>query len=206
MSTEHHKHHEQRLKPSETGEQAEDPGIQVVSADEMEPASVIAEIPGDDAKASGRSPAHDQRWHDVLANFIDDPRGSVLAATELVVDDVSAFIAVLDQRKKRMLNAPPEDRAASTEDLRQAAAAYRDISKLLTASTEALKVTDRGKPSRDDQEPERREVAERREAAEPREVIGGRFETAGRRHVMPRRDAPPAQRPPGEPPNHDQRR
>src|SRR5215469_5455043 len=93
MSTEHHKHDDQRRKPNATGEQAEDPGIQVVPADEREPASAIAEIPGDDAADSGASSAYEQRWHDVLANFIFDPRGSVLAATEIVVDDVSAFVA-----------------------------------------------------------------------------------------------------------------
>ncbi len=103
MSTEHHTHDDQRLEPNATGEQVEDPGID------------------------------DQRWHDVLANFVDDPRGAVLAATELVVNDVSAFVAVLDQRRKSMLNAPPEDHAANTEDLLQAAATYRDISKQLTA-------------------------------------------------------------------------
>lgn len=189
MSTEHHKHRDQRLKPNETGEQVEDPGIQVVSADETESASVT-----DDDADSGASSAHEQRWHDVLAHFIDDPRGSVLAATELVVEDVSAFVAVLEQRKKSMLNVPPEDRAATTEDLRQTAATYRDISKLLTASTQALRVTPRRKQARDDK------------GAERREVIGGRFEGAGGRHVVQHRDAPGAQRPPGEPSSRDQRR
>lgn len=193
MSTERHTHDDQRLEANKTGEQVADPGIQVAAADDMEAASVIAEIPGDDAEASGASSAHDQRWHDVLANFVDDPRGSVLAATDLVVNDVSAFVAVLDQRRKSMENDPPEARA-STEDLRQVVAAYRDISKQLTASTHALRVSQRGKLARDDVEAERREV------------IGGRFEAARGRQVMPRRDAPPAQRPPGEPSSKDQRR
>lgn len=193
MSTEHHKHDDQRLKPNATGEQAEDPGIQVVPADEMKPASVIAEIPGDDAAASSES-AHDQRWHDVLADFVDDPRGAVLAATELVVDDVSAFVAVLDQRKKSLLNASPEDQAVATEDLRQAAATYRDISKLLTASIQALRVTHRGKGAREDLEVERREV------------IGGRFDATAGRQVKPHRDAPPGQTPPGKPSSQDRRR
>jgi hypothetical protein len=194
MSTEHHRHDDQRLEPNEIGEQVKDPGIQVVSADEMEPASVIAEIPGDDAAVSGASSAHDQRWHDVLADFVDDPRSSVLAATDLVVNDVSAFVAVLDERRNSMLNAPPEDHAASTEDLRQMAATYRDISKQLTASTQALRVSHRGKVARDDLEAERREA------------IDWRFDAAGGRHVMPRRDAPPAQTRPGEPSSQDQRR
>jgi hypothetical protein len=194
MSTEHHTHEDQRLEANETDEQAEDPGIQVASADEMGAAGVIAEIPGDDTAGSGASSAHDQRWHDVLANFVDDPRASVLAATELVVKDVSAFVAVLDERRKNMLNAPPKDHTASTEDLRQVAATYRDISKQLTASTEALRVSPRGKRAREDREPERREV------------IGGRFDTARGRQVVTRRDAPPAQRAPGEPSSQDQRR
>jgi hypothetical protein len=171
MSTDHHKHEDQRFKPNATGEQVEDRGIQAVPAGEI-----------------------DQRWHDVLANFIDDPRGSVLAATELVVDDVSAFVAVLDQRKKSMLNASPEDDAATTEDLRQAAATYRDISKQLTASIQALRVAHRGKRARDDLEVERREV------------IGGRFDAAGGRQVMPHRDPPPGQTPPEKSSSQDQRR
>jgi hypothetical protein len=93
-----------------------------------------------------------------------------------------------------MLNSPPQDRGAATEDLRQTAVAYRDISKLLTASIQALKVTNRGKPARD--EP----------GAQRREVIGGRFDAAGRRQMMPRRDAPPAQTPPGKSSSQDQRR
>ena len=155
--------------------------------------SVIAGIPGGDAAVAGAASAHDERWHDVLANFVEDPRGSVLAATELVVNDVSAFVAVLDQRRKAMLNAPPEDQAASTEDLRQAAAAYRAISKQLTASTQALGGSQRGKLARDDLEAERRDV------------IGGRFDAAGGQQVMPHRDAPAAQTPAGEPSSQSQR-
>jgi hypothetical protein len=158
MSTEHHRHDDERLEPNETGDQAEDRRIQVVSADEMEPASVIAEIPADGAAASAASSAHNQRWHDVLANFVDDPRGSVLAATELVINDVSAFVAVLDQRRERMLNAPPGDHTTTTEDLRQVAATYRDISKQLTASIQTLTASHRGKLARNDLEAERREV------------------------------------------------
>jgi hypothetical protein len=189
MSTEHHAHDNQRLEPNETVEQVEDPSIQVVSADEMMPASLIAEIPGDDAAVSETSSAHDQRWHDVLANFVDDPRGSVLAATDLVVNDVSAFVAVLDQRRKNMLNALPDDHAATTEALRQVAGTYRDISKQLTASIQALRLSHPGKPAREDLEVERREV------------IGGRFDAPGGRQVMPHRAAPP-----GEPSSQDQRR
>lgn len=192
MSTERYTHDDRRWEANETGRQAEDPGIQVASADEMEAASVIADIPGD-TPASGAS-ATDEHWHDVLANFVDDPRGSVLAATELVVNNVSAFVAVLDERRKSILNAAPEDHAASTEDLRKLAATYRDISKQLTASTQALKVGDRGRLAGDDLEAERREV------------IGGRFDSVRERQVMQHRDAPPAQRRPGEPSSQDQRR
>jgi hypothetical protein len=191
MSTEHHKHDDQRLKPNATGDQADDPG--------RGPASVIAEIPGDDADASGESAAHEKRWHDVLADFIDDPRAAVLAATELVVDDVSAFVGVLDQRKKGLLNASLGDEGATTEDLRQAVATFRDISKQLTASIHTLRVTDRGKREREDRAREDR-------VPEQREVIGGRFEAARARQVVGRREPPSAQTPPGKPSGQDQRR
>jgi hypothetical protein len=144
--------------------------------------------------SAGSSSAHDQRWHDVLANFVDDPRGAVLAATELVVNEVSAFVAVLDQRRKSMLNAPPEDYPVSTENLRQVAAAYRDISRQLIASTQALTESHREELARDDLEAARREV------------VGGRFDAARGRQVMPQRDAPPAQRSPRESSSQDQRR
>ena len=160
MSTDHRKRDDQRWESREAGEQVEDPGIQVVSADGMESASVIAEIPGDDADYDAST--HDQRWHEVLANFVDDPRGSVLAATDLVVNDVSAFVTVLDQRRKSMLNAPPGDHTTTTEDLRQTAATYRNISKQLTASIQALTTNHRRAPTRGDLETERREVIDER--------------------------------------------
>jgi len=195
MSTEHNTRDYRRLGANKTGEHAEDAGMQGASADEMEAAGVIAEIPGDEAAIAGASAAHDQRWHDVLANFVDDPRGAVLAATELVVNEVSAFVAVLDQRRTSMLNASPEDDAVTTENLRQVAATYRDISKQLTASTLALTAAShRGEPARDDLEAARREV------------VGGRFDAARGRQVMQPGDAPPAQRSPREPSGQDQRR
>jgi hypothetical protein len=166
MSTEHHTHDDQ---------------------------GVIAGVPGGGAAGAGASSAHEQRWHDVLANFVDDPRGAVLAATELVVSDVSAFVAVLDQRRKNMLNAAPGDHAVSTEDLRQAASAYRAISKQLTASTQALGESPRGKPARDDQEAQRREV------------IGGRFDAAAAKQATPHHDTPAAQPSPEDQASQTQR-
>jgi hypothetical protein len=194
MSTEHNTRDYRRLGAKETGEHVENPGMQGASADETEAAGVIAEVPGD-AAVAGESAAHDQRWHDVLANFVDDPRGAVLAATELVVNEVSAFVAVLDQRRTSMVNASPEDDAVSTENLRQVAATYRDISKQLTASTLALTAASRrDEPTRDDLDVARREV------------VGGRFDPSRARPVAQHRDAPPAQRSPREPSSQDQRR
>jgi len=184
MSTEHNTRDYRRLEANETGEHMQDPGMQGASAGEMAAAGASA----------GSSSEHDQRWHDVLANFVDDPRGAVLAATELVVNEVSAFVAVLDQRRKSMLNTPPEDYPVSTENLRQVAAAYRDISRQLIASTQALTESHREELARDDLEAARREV------------IGGRFDAARGRQVMPQRDAPPAQRSPRESSSQDQRR
>jgi len=190
MSTEHDTYDNQRWESTETGERVEDPGIQAYSADQMQPGNIIAEIPGDDAAFYGSSSAHDQRWHEVLADFVDDPRGSVLAASDLVVNDVSAFVAVLDKRRKNMMNAPPEDYGGTLEDLRQVATTYRDISKHLNAGIQALRMSYRGTLGRDDL------------PAQRRDVIGGRFDASGGRHVAPRRDA---QMPPGDPSSQDQR-
>lgn len=118
-------------------------GIRVVSAAEMEPASVITDIPDTDAAsrqvepadASAKtSPVDDRRWHEILVSFLDDPRGSVQAATDLIEDDLSAFAAFLSRRRESLL----DDDGARIEQMRQVVVTYRDISRQLAAGARAV--------------------------------------------------------------------
>jgi len=114
--------------------------FRVVSIDELKPAAArpqpepVAPAPAD--------VADNQRWHDILLGFIDDPRGSVAEAADLVEADVTALIAVLSRRRDAMAERwqaeKPADAGAATEDLRLALRGYRDFSRQLAASLKAL--------------------------------------------------------------------
>ncbi len=48
--------------------------------------------------ATGRE-GDDERWHEIVAGFIDDPRGSVAEAADLIEADVTALIAALSRHR-----------------------------------------------------------------------------------------------------------
>jgi hypothetical protein len=85
---------------------------------------------------------NDARWHDIVAGFIDDPRGSVAEAADLVEADVSAFIAMLSKRRDGMgggwQSEGSADSGTATEDLRIALRSSRDFSRQIADSTKAL--------------------------------------------------------------------
>ncbi len=62
-----------------------------------------------------------QQWHDIQAQFVDDPRGSVQLAAAAADEAVSELIEMLRQRTADLV---PADRAqndpGSTEQLREA--------------------------------------------------------------------------------------
>ena len=131
-----------------------------------EPAKPAFRAVGDDAEASdeGYSPVSqlpvsrlpvpptlrttsavdgdDQRWHDILVGFIDDPRGSVAEAAELVEADVTALIALLSRRRDALGETWQTEKSSAsgtaTEDLRLAVRSYRDFSRQIAASLKAL--------------------------------------------------------------------
>jgi hypothetical protein len=85
----------------------------------------------------------DERWHDIVASFIDDPRGSVAEAAELVEADVTALIAMLSRRRDAMgeswqTETSTTQAGGATEDLRLALRSYRDFSKQIAASVKTL--------------------------------------------------------------------
>lgn len=133
-------------------------GVRVVAASEMEPASVIADIPDTDfpdaefpeagaaaqgvepadASESEAWPADDRRWHEILLGLVNDPLDSVQAATDLLEDDLSAFAAFLSRRRQSLLSAAAHDGGARIEQMRRIVVTYRDISRQLAASTRAV--------------------------------------------------------------------
>ncbi|MBA9005475.1 hypothetical protein [Thermomonospora cellulosilytica] len=66
-----------------------------------------------------------ERWHDIQASFVDDPRESVRRADELAAETLDALGEVLRERK-RALDSGRGD-AADTERLRQDLRRYRDL-------------------------------------------------------------------------------
>lgn len=111
---------------------ADEAAIRFVPAADSGSASGGAGLPG---KAV---PSEDQRWHDILVSFVDDPRSSLKAATEVVREDASAFVALLGRWQESLPGAAPDDRDAETEKMRQALVIYRDVSRQLVTSMRSL--------------------------------------------------------------------
>jgi len=117
-------------------------GIRVTSADDMETANdALAEsqpemAPG--SPATYAQPAEDDRWRDIMAGFVDDPRGAVQAATDRVEDEVSALMALLSEHRERLLAATSGDAEAHTEEMRKALLAYRDFSGEIAKNVRSL--------------------------------------------------------------------
>ena len=125
-------------------------GIRVVSAEQMEPASVIADIPdggaqardveSDDAEANEGWPGDDRRWHEAVVGFVDDPRGCAQAAARLIVDELSEFAAFLGRQQETVLNSGAGENDVDTEQMRQIVFTYRDISRHLAASAQVCQL------------------------------------------------------------------
>ena len=67
-----------------------------------------------------------QQWHDIQAQFVDDPRGSVQLAAAAVDDAVTELVETLKQRRAGLVPATgtAED-PQSTERLREALVSCR---------------------------------------------------------------------------------
>ena len=96
-------------------------------------------LPETSASAAADGVTDDHRWREILASFVDDPRDAVRKATELIENDVSAYIALLNERQDDMISSLPSDQGAQTEELRQALLACRDFSRRLAASLRAVR-------------------------------------------------------------------
>jgi hypothetical protein len=98
-----------------------------VTAVTAEPAGDGLGSPADTVQDAGASaPGLDERWHDIQAMFVDDPRGSVQQAAAAADAAVSALVQTLQQRQAALV---PAGSAAGdpgdTEQLREALRSYR---------------------------------------------------------------------------------
>jgi len=113
--------------------------IRMVSIDELIPSARSQPEP---SVQTTTDLADSQRWHDILLGFIDDPRGSVAEAAELVEAEVTSLIAVLSRRRDAMAENRQAEKSSDagdvTEDLRLALCGYRDFARQLAASLKAL--------------------------------------------------------------------
>jgi hypothetical protein len=107
-----------------------------VSAAPVSPAETVATPTADDATlapaaaapASGGMGALSPQWHDIQAQFVDDPSGSVQLAAAAVDDAVTELVATLHQRRAGLVpDASLADDPQSTEQLREALRSCRQF-------------------------------------------------------------------------------
>lgn len=67
------------------------------------------------------------RWQQVLASFVDDPRGAVREADALLEETTALLTSRLDERRRALHAAWQDEAGSSTEDLRLALRSYRGV-------------------------------------------------------------------------------
>ncbi|WP_177181570.1 hypothetical protein [Streptomyces sp. TLI_105] len=73
------------------------------------------------------------RWHEIQSQFVDDPRGAVHEADELVTEVIRRLAATFADRKRDLEGQWSEGEDVDTEDLRTALRQYRSFfNRLLT--------------------------------------------------------------------------
>jgi hypothetical protein len=87
--------------------------------------------PGDtgvrtDAEIFGDPEKLRQQWSAIQSTFVDDPRGSVAAAAELVSETIAALVASAQERERGMRGEWDRD-GVDTEGLRNALRSYRGL-------------------------------------------------------------------------------
>jgi hypothetical protein len=95
------------------------PGLHAAAA--AEPLADVARTRIINAATGGE--AGDQ-WPEILAMFVDDPRGSVLEAAAMVDEAIDAFITAVREQQESLASSW-EARGTGTEELRQAVQGYR---------------------------------------------------------------------------------
>jgi hypothetical protein len=85
-----------------------------------------------DAGLAGDPERIHRRWTAIQATFVDDPRGSVAAAADLVTETIAALVASAEQRE-RGLRGEWDREGADTEHLRNTLRSYRSFLDQLAA-------------------------------------------------------------------------
>jgi hypothetical protein len=85
-----------------------------------------------DAGLGGDPERIHERWTAIQATFVDDPRGSVAAAADLVTETIAALVASAEQRE-RGLRGEWDREGADTENLRNTLRSYRGFLDQLVA-------------------------------------------------------------------------
>jgi hypothetical protein len=81
---------------------------------------------GGDGDMAGDPERMHERWAAIQSTFVDDPRGSVTAAADLVSEAIAALVASAQERE-RGLRGEWDREGADTEDLRNALRSYRGL-------------------------------------------------------------------------------
>jgi hypothetical protein len=97
------------------------------------PEAARPQAPADgDADLAGDPDRIHERWAAIQATFVDDPRGSVAAAAELVTETLTALVASAEQRERGLRGEWNRD-GVDTEDLRNTLRSYRGLLDRLVA-------------------------------------------------------------------------
>jgi hypothetical protein len=82
-------------------------------------------VPADTSMVGDPEKLHDQ-WAAVQSTFVDDPRGSVVAAAELVSETIAALVASAEEREHGLRGEWDRD-DVDTEGLRNTLRSYRGL-------------------------------------------------------------------------------
>jgi hypothetical protein len=98
---------------------------------EMDPPTEVTEVEEIDAELDDRptdrpaSSAPEERWQQIMAEFVDDPRGSVKAAHELVGQSVQQLVDRLNDKRASLEQQWSRGDDVNTEKLRVCLQQYR---------------------------------------------------------------------------------
>jgi hypothetical protein len=125
--------------PAGTTDPVDSPGVTAVGADGTAERA-LARPRGDDPDARVELLAPDElesmvnRWRDIQANFVDEPRQAVKDADTLVADLMQRLTEMFTSERERLEARWSSGDSVSTEDLRQGLQRYRSFFERLLAA------------------------------------------------------------------------
>jgi hypothetical protein len=82
--------------------------------------------PNGDTRLAGDPERMQERWAAIQSTFVDDPRGSVAAASDLVTEAIEALVTSAQERERGLRGEWDRD-GVDTEDLRHTLRGYRGL-------------------------------------------------------------------------------